>query len=570
MADGTHIPEEELMTRSSAVRSSGSSAALLLLFMLIACSFSPRIDLARPAEEQLRLSVQSFNTSGRAFERCQMVSAAPRLQIQPRTPGLSHSPILIQNDSDFANQALVEGWSGDGTSGSPYCIEGLLINCTASGGSCVEISHTTACFTLRGCTLLAGASAYAAIRLSEVTNGCLFNNTCSTLTGGVIVSNSRLVTIVNTNSSSSASKEGIALLYCNETTLVNVRCEDNNVGLSLQGGANNTVVNSSFINNKPGYWGIGADIWNSSYNLLANNTFFDNKHDIVLEGDCNTLCNNRFMGSPYGIWAGAASHNTISGNWFEQTAWGLHFWSQVSGGNLIEANAFIGGNVGDEGYSLNTYDRNYWSYYNGPDKDGDGIGDFAYYLTSTRNSYDHRPLMLPPGSPATWLEVPATLDLPYAYPIWSDLDATATPPGLAHWWLNDTTLFAIDQHGVLTNRVVLAVGTYSVEVSVSDWMNNTITARVAIIVRPWTIHEIPVVVFIVGMVAVVSAAASASIIGIARRRRTTNPPPTDTLEETRQPVDQQSARCPICGSHLFGDEGYCPGCGNRVNKPSDR
>jgi parallel beta-helix repeat protein len=617
---------------------------------------------------------------------------------------LSHNRISIQSDSDFANQALAEGWPGNGSSNNPYSIEGLYINCTDMGIPCIEISRTTVHFTIRHCTLLGGPSPYGVIGLSEVSNGYLLNNTFTSLGRGIIVTNSTFITIANSNCSSRGpelglgystqitlfnntclsdpayadwsnivligstqnkvlnntcfsslsnielhmsggnaianntlygrglkytSQElyhefgaldefrqalvrdntvngkallfwqdqvggtlpegfgqavlvncsqttvrdtivtgctvGILLVYCDETTVVNISCVDNIDGLVLYGGLRNLVVNNTFIHNGELGSGSGVSLTNSSYNILGNNTFLDNSYGIILAGDHNMMWNNTCMGSTVGIGVLTASYNTIGGSWITGNAFGLHFWDPGTYDNLIEGNIFAdnGVNALDQYENQNYYDYNYWSNYYGPDENGDGVGDIAFHVAGTRNIYDHRPLMLPPGSPVTWLEVPTDQYFFSGSYISYDLDATATPPGLDQWWLSDITLFTIDQYGVLTNLGTLPMGTHWVQVWVSDWMGNTITASFAIIV-----YESSSMSFIIGTVAVISTAAFVSIIGVVvlRQRRATSLPPMEPFGDKRPPVDQWHARCAVCGSRLFGDEGFCPGCGNRVTK----
>ncbi len=62
----------------------------------------------------------------------------------------THGQIDIDNDTDFYDTALAEGWLGDGSPGDPYIIEGYSI---ASAGTCIAISDVTYSFEIRGCYL---------------------------------------------------------------------------------------------------------------------------------------------------------------------------------------------------------------------------------------------------------------------------------------------------------------------------------------------------------------------------------------------------------------------------------
>jgi parallel beta-helix repeat protein len=624
-------------------------------------------------------------------------------RVQPRTPGSPHSPIYIWGDSDFASQALTEGWPGNGTAVNPYIIDGLDIDATNTS-TCIVIYQTTVHFSIRYCSLQGAFWGWdGAIVLDNVSHGYLLNNTCTGGLDGISIWSCTLITAANNSLSYNAysgiyvqdttlttlfnntcfanSYFDIQLLYSRQNTVVNNTCSSVLGNIALIGSGDNILANNSMtggglllsgyspfegrqtlvmgntVNAKPllfwqdqvggtlpsgfgqavlvncsqttvrdatvtgCYAGVtlcgcteitvanllcsdnqyGLVLYDCNETLVTNNAFFNigyasisiqncSSNNVVANNTCignapysccielfatgNILWNNTCMDSPLGILVVAGSSNTIGGSWIANDSIGMQLFPEA-GGNLIEANIFTanGQDAIDDSDTGNTFDWNYWSSYYGRDWDGNGIGDSPYLVPGIAHARDYRPLMLLPGSPVTWLEYPTDQYFPYGSYIWYGLDATATPPGVTQWWLSDATLFAIDQYGVLTNLVTLPVGTYWVQVWVSDWMGNVITASFRVIVYEWsttttTILQIPIIIFIIGTVATISTAAFVSIVGIVilRQRRPTGPPPTEPFGDTRPPIDQWNARCPLCGSHLFGDEGYCPGCGNRVTK----
>ncbi len=61
--------------------------------------------------------------------------------------------------------------------------------------------------------------------------------------------------------------------------------------------------------------------------------------------------------------------------------------------------------------------------------------------------------------------------LEYGIDFLVDVNATI-PHGVSHWWINDTSNFAIDQDGKVTNLTTLSLGDYGIEVSVNDTLNH--------------------------------------------------------------------------------------------------
>ncbi|TFH04738.1 MAG: hypothetical protein E4H14_14100 [Candidatus Thorarchaeota archaeon] len=81
----------------------------------------------------------------------------------------SHSAISIAGDDDFNTTAVNEGWLGDGSSDTPFIIEGYEIT---GGNNLISIVNTQYHFEIRDCNL---TDANAAIGLLNVTNGLIEN-----------------------------------------------------------------------------------------------------------------------------------------------------------------------------------------------------------------------------------------------------------------------------------------------------------------------------------------------------------------------------------------------------------
>ena len=76
---------------------------------------------------------------------------------------IDHAPIVVQDDDDFENG----DWQGEGTSESPYSINGFKFNTSGIG---VSIEKTTAYFKISNC-LFVGEPTTTGIWLSKLENG---------------------------------------------------------------------------------------------------------------------------------------------------------------------------------------------------------------------------------------------------------------------------------------------------------------------------------------------------------------------------------------------------------------
>jgi len=91
--------------------------------------------------------------------------------------GTPHAPIFIDGDANFSDTASAEGWSGNGSEGDPYIIDGLTIDRGGSAGDCISISNTRVNFTISNCNLTgASVNPGAGIYLDNVTHGEITGN----------------------------------------------------------------------------------------------------------------------------------------------------------------------------------------------------------------------------------------------------------------------------------------------------------------------------------------------------------------------------------------------------------
>jgi parallel beta-helix repeat protein len=160
--------------------------------------------------------------------------------------------------------------------------------------------------------------------------------------------------ISNNNIVNNLRMNGIYLDGASYNTIYGNLIENNNYhGIRLEYTSHNIIMNNRIVNNR----GFGILLADSGENLLIGNTVKQSFNDGLSLGDnCvnNTIFHNNFIDNPENAYDGT-------------------------------------GNTWDNGSS-----GNYWSDYNGSDKNGDGIGDSPYQIPGNK-SQDRYPLMKPYG-----------------------------------------------------------------------------------------------------------------------------------------------------------------------------
>lgn len=256
------------------------------------------------------------------FEPAVTVSEPERLsKTVAYTP---HAPLVIDGDTNFTLTASNEGWAGDGSSQSPFIIDGLEIDQGGSSGHCINISNTRSNFTIQNCNLTgASVSPGSGIYLNNVSHGFLSNNTCNLNRYGIYLLNSNYNVLANNtctenndrglymynsdfntvsdNEFDDNGNYGIILYYCDSSLFSSNLCSDNGYdGIHARYAVTNTFENNTCDRN--GNYGI-IIYYDSSGNILSNNTCNDNRdYGILIDND-------------YALWIYAiVTDNTCSGN----------------------------------------------------------------------------------------------------------------------------------------------------------------------------------------------------------------------------------------------------------------
>ncbi len=241
---------------------------------------------------------------------------------------------------------------------------------------------------------------------------------------------------------------GVYHSYSSENSIVNNTVFNNNYGMSLTSSTSNIISHNNLLYNTHGIWlssysvnnifsensvssnlaeGIlvsaspnnifsdnrvientnGFHIITSTHNNIFGNNVSMNEQALFLSSSSlNTFSRNNISLNNYGVLLGGSSNNLFSDNYIENNR--NSFRLVTSHNNTIYHNNFINtiANTTQEPNiieSVNLWDNevegNYWSRFNGSDKNEDGISDTSYVIDE-RNT-DNYPLM----APFTWFHV---------------------------------------------------------------------------------------------------------------------------------------------------------------------
>jgi parallel beta-helix repeat protein len=239
--------------------------------------------------------------------------------LPPSPPKLiPHNAITIDGDANFSAKALLEGWSGDGSPGNPYVIEGLVFDLAGGNGHCLSINNTQVSFIIRTCNFT-GANLTtshgdfceiqyigAGIYLENVTNGVLVNNTCNNNIHGIYLCYSNFNTVAN-NTCTSNTEHDINLHESDSNTVAN-----NTSGVIFIAKSDHNTVANNICSNKSG----GINLVYSHRNAVSDNICISKEIGIELYwSDSNTVVNNMCNSNvEYGIELRGSNSNTVANN----------------------------------------------------------------------------------------------------------------------------------------------------------------------------------------------------------------------------------------------------------------
>jgi nitrous oxidase accessory protein NosD len=206
----------------------------------------------------------------------------------------THSPILIDGNSEFVNSSGVV-W-GSGTAEDPYLIEGWSINASWANG--IEVRNTDAYFIIRNVRVYNGSYYY-----SQGYSYC-----------GIVLSSVMNARIESCNLWRDA--YGIAAYECRGLIVVNSTLEDCTVGVYATNSQNLAVSNNTMYDLG---WGVGISSGRGvriSGNVVKGEAYGSSYYGIDVESyDDTVVLNNSILNMIwYGIYLGTANNTLVSGN----------------------------------------------------------------------------------------------------------------------------------------------------------------------------------------------------------------------------------------------------------------
>jgi len=289
----------------------------------------------------------------------------------------------------------------------------LLVNCTN--------------FTIKNFNI---SYAYVSIQLGFCSYNQIFNNTLHD-NGDAIELYCSLNNSITRNVIRNNKNSGISLTDSSHNTISGNIVTYSGFSIFLHGSSNNTnntnnlVSDNTITHSSDGIYFLNADhnivsgnsVENSTWSgiglVLASNTTVCNnnisytngdgliKAGIEIDSDNNLIFRNNIKRNSQGIYING-KNNSIQENTIENnTGTGISMYYFTCANNKIYHNNFINDYATNKGDN-NTWDDgiglgNYWSWYDGPDRDGNGIGDTPAELSGTGDVRDHYPLIFPYG-----------------------------------------------------------------------------------------------------------------------------------------------------------------------------
>lgn len=291
----------------------------------------------------------------------------------------TRAPIMINGDSNFISANGVT--SGNGTSINPYIIENWDINASSATG--IEILNTRAYFIVRNNYVHNGGATNNGIRLLNVQNGAIDNNSAQSDKVGIQLDNSSYNNIFGNNVTLNW-QDGIYLNISNNNTI-----DENIASNNSQNGIFVSISNNNTVSENVCLWNIWDGIYleAASNNTINNNNCSDNRQrgiGLFWNSNSNMIYLNVVINNiNYGASISFSSGNIVWNNTFitNRGSTSVHNPFMIQGFDDTASNSWDSGGRG-----------NYWYDWTAPDIDLNGIVDVPYILDGIPGSQDNFPL----------------------------------------------------------------------------------------------------------------------------------------------------------------------------------
>lgn len=209
---------------------------------------------------------------------------------------LLSASLRIDDNVDLHSTASLYGWSGDGSSGNPFIVQGYYLR-NNEYRECLYIANTTSHVILQNNSIVQQRTGQNGIVLMNASNITVSNNSFSNKNIGLYVTDSDNITILDNVFSSNVfaielrdsihctvqgnkmvrgNGQGITLVTVNDSNLSgNIISRCTQVGISVNGNAVNVSGNSFYLNNGsdifssvPQAFNSGSNDWNGNFWFL--------------------------------------------------------------------------------------------------------------------------------------------------------------------------------------------------------------------------------------------------------------------------------------------------------------
>ena len=319
----------------------------LLIIGILICSLLPIGMMNFTGPPEIKESVITKRTNTRSYE--------------------VESQILIDNNSHFIDMATANDWPGDGSSTTPYRIEGLSIT---EPGICIRIMYVTLYFVISGCYLNSTVAGWEAVEFFNTLHGKIEDSYVFGGFKGIAIYSSQNSVIDNCTVADSF-HDGIGLDSGHKTSIIGCEVTDStDIGINVYNSddviiqetvvqdsgeqgvfvnySDNCTLSGDFIHDNDndgiyvyqsylcnitgsdifGNLGVASDggIYSSSstYGTASNNNIYDNRYQGIYLTSSNswTLLNNRiYNNTDYGILSLSSDNAIFIGNNISLNSW---------------------------------------------------------------------------------------------------------------------------------------------------------------------------------------------------------------------------------------------------------